>query len=83
MEKNIALEKALQEAVDKAEVGTKVNITMSGDPVITSVEMIFKGGWVVNQDILPGKSLELTKGEDGYLETINITLKNFDGLQSA
>jgi hypothetical protein len=44
--------------------------------------MTFKGGWVVNQTVVPGKLFEFTKGEDGYLISINITMNPYDGLKN-
>lgn len=82
MEKNIELGGSLKKALDEAEIGKKVTMNFSGIPSNINVEMIFKDGWIVNQTILHGKSFELTKGEDGYLETINITMNSFEGIQS-
>ena len=74
-------EKTIQDAISMTPVGKEVKIQFSGNPNIIDIEMTFTGGWVVYQTIFPGKALKFTKGEDQYLESINITINSFDGLK--
>ncbi len=74
------VESVLQDAIGKASVGQKITLNFKGDPKIIDVEMTFKGGWVVTQTIIPGRPFEFTKGEDGYLMGINITINPFEGV---
>ena len=81
--KEFDAENVLKDAIEKASVGQKITLNFCGDPNIIDVEMTFKGGWIVTQTIIPGKPFEFTKGEDGYLIGINITIKPFEGLKNA
>ncbi|NOU50500.1 hypothetical protein HG263_08095 [Pseudoalteromonas sp. JBTF-M23] len=76
------VEKVLKESLENTPVGEKITLNFSGVSNIIDVEMTFKGGWVVTQTIIPGKPFEFTKGEDGYLTGINITINPFDGLKN-
>ncbi len=60
-------------------VGGKVKIDFLGDPQIIEIEMIFAGGWAVSQKVIPGQAFEFIRGEDKYLETINITISPYHG----
>lgn len=74
-------EKVILDAINDAKVGKKINLNFSGMQCIIDIEMTFKGGWVIRQEIIPGKSFEFTKGEEGYLENIVITINEYDGLK--
>jgi hypothetical protein len=76
------VENVLKESLSNTPVGEKITLNFSGVVNVINVEMTFKGGWVVTQTIIPGKPFELTKGEDGYLIGINITINPFDGLKN-
>lgn len=79
--RELELEKVLQDTINNAAVGEKVALSFSGKPQIIDVEMTFKGGWVITQTIIPGKLFEFTKGEDGYLTHINITINPYSGIE--
>ncbi|HCG8028986.1 TPA: hypothetical protein NJ968_000634 [Vibrio parahaemolyticus] len=61
-------------------VGEKVVIHFKGLPRSVDIEMVFTGGWIVTQTLVPGNPLVFTRGEDQYLETINITINEYEGL---
>ena len=75
------VESVLRDAIEKASVGQKITLNFRGDPQIIDVELSFKGGWIVTQTIIPGRPFEFTKGEDGYLVGINITINPFAGIK--
>lgn len=76
------LEKYLGEAISKAEVGQKIQVPFSGTAVgPVKIMMRFAGGWEVNQTLIPGMPLEFTKGEDGYLKELSITILPNEGIK--
>lgn len=79
--REFACEKSLNDAISSAPVGQKINLMFAGIQKLIDIELTFKGGWVIRQEIIPGKSFEFTKGEDGYLEKIAITINEYDGLK--
>jgi hypothetical protein len=76
-----SLEQTLAEHIDNTPVGEKVTISFKGEPNIIEVEMNFSGGWVITQTIIPGQSLEFVRGDNQYLNAINITFKPYEGLK--
>jgi len=75
------VEKALKDAINETPAGKKVAINFRGNPQIIDVEMTFRGGWIVTQTIIPGRNFEFTRGEDGYLISIRITINPFSGIE--
>ncbi|MBA2924183.1 hypothetical protein G9Q84_14945 [Pseudomonas sp. P7] len=75
------LSRALVEALKKTEVGKRLTVNFKGQPHPVDVKYRFAGGWIVEQTLIPGMSLELTRGEDGVLEGIDITIQPNDGLK--
>lgn len=74
-------EKYLAEALEKTPVGEELKIRFSGIPTLIEVEIKFIGGWAIKQSIAPGMELKLVKGEGQYLEDINITIDEYEGLK--
>ena len=75
------LSRALVEALKKTEVGKRLTVNFKGQPHPVDVKYRFAGGWIVEQTLIPGMSLELTRGEDGVLEGIDITIQPNDWLK--
>jgi len=46
---------AIQKQIENTEVGKDVVISFGGIATIIDVEMTFVGGWVIKQEIIPGK----------------------------
>jgi hypothetical protein len=42
----------------------------------------FSGGWEICYKLISGKTLELIREEDGYMEELKITIMPYDGLKS-
>lgn len=76
-----ATESSLTDMINSAPVGKELCVTFGGIPKIVDVEFNFVGGWVIKQSLSPGMELKFVKGEGGYLEGINITLKEYEGLK--
>ncbi|TMN33459.1 hypothetical protein [Pseudoalteromonas sp. S2755] len=76
------LEQVLTDTINRTQVGEDVTINFSGETNLIDVEMKFSGGWAITQTIVPGKPFVFTRGEDGFLQSINITIKPFDGLKN-
>ncbi|MBW4966268.1 hypothetical protein KZZ04_07800 [Pseudoalteromonas sp. CR1] len=76
------LEQVLTDTIKRTPVGEDVTINFSGEANIIDVEMKFSGGWVITQTIVPGKPFVFTKGNDDFLQSINITINPFDGLKN-
>lgn len=76
-----ALAESIRNSILATEIGQKVTIQFNGIPSIVHVEISFVGGWNVKQALAPGQSIELIRGEDGYLDCVNITIDPFDGLK--
>ncbi|SMF28308.1 hypothetical protein SAMN02745866_01812 [Alteromonadaceae bacterium Bs31] len=60
-------------------IGEKIKIDFLGDPQIIEIEMVFAGGWVVYQKVIPGQAFEFVRGEDRFLNSINITISPYHG----
>lgn len=81
--RDIEAEKILNDVIENTPTGQTVTLDFGGEPNIIDIEMVFKGGWVVFDTVIPGKPFVFTKGEDGYLTSINITISPYDGMKSA
>ncbi|QQD56658.1 hypothetical protein MHB_0010570 [Pseudomonas fluorescens BBc6R8] len=80
MKRNAELSEQFTETLRKTEVGKQMIINFRGAPTPVEVKYTFSGGWVVTQTLIPGMPLVITRGEDGYLEQIDITLLPHEGL---
>lgn len=69
------------ETLAKTEVGKKLSVNFKGQPHPVDVKYRFAGGWVVEQRLIPGMPIELTRGDDGFLEGIDITIQPNEGLK--
>ncbi|CAG9001263.1 MAG: hypothetical protein CENE_03281 [Candidatus Celerinatantimonas neptuna] len=76
-------EKVLNEMIENTPVGQTLTLDFGGGPNIIDIEIEFKGGWVIFDTVIPGKPFVFTKGENGYLTGINITITPYDGIKSA
>jgi hypothetical protein len=81
MKRNAEISDQITETLRNTAVGEKLIMNFRGEPTPVEVTYLFKGGWVVSQTLIPGMPLEITKGEDGYLEQIDIKLLPHDGLK--
>ena len=79
IEENLA--RIFLETLEKTEVGEKLTINFKGLPRPVDVKYKFAGGWIVEQTLIPGMSIELTRGEDSFLEGIDITIQPNEGLK--
>ncbi|HCE3021313.1 TPA: hypothetical protein NGR42_004831 [Vibrio parahaemolyticus] len=71
---------AIQKQIENTEVGKDVVISFGGIATIIDVEMTFVGGWVIKQEIIPGKKLVFTKGNGNSLIDLTITFRSYEGL---
>ncbi|MDD1130484.1 hypothetical protein [Pseudomonas shahriarae] len=69
------LSQTLLEALEKTEVGKKLTLSFHGLPVPVDVKYTLAGGWIIEQHLIPGMALEITKGEPGALAGIEITIQ--------
>lgn len=69
------LSQALLDALEKTEIGRKLTINFRGLPVPVDVKYTLAGGWIIEQHLIPGMALQITKGEPGAIEGIEITLQ--------
>lgn len=78
MSREPELESLVAQHLAAAAIGQKIEIQFSGLPVPVRIEMRFRGGWVVEYTLVPGMPFELTRGEEGHLEVLNVTLMSYD-----
>ncbi|HCE2442285.1 TPA: hypothetical protein NGU06_004572 [Vibrio parahaemolyticus] len=71
---------AIQKQIENTEVGKDVVISFGGIATIIDVEMTFVGGWVIKQEIIPGKKLVFTKGNGNSLTDLTIAFRSYEGL---
>ncbi|MDO6707963.1 hypothetical protein [Photobacterium sp. 1_MG-2023] len=71
---------AIKTQIENTEVGKDVVISFGGIPTIIDVEMTFVGGWLIKQEIIPGKKLVFTKGSGDSLIDLTITIRPYEGL---
>lgn len=69
----------IAQMIDDAPPGQKISIRFSGKPMPIEVEFCFKGGWKIPYVLSPGDNLDFVRGEDGYLDTINISFLEYGG----
>ncbi|MFP5499797.1 MAG: hypothetical protein ACLGJE_26970 [Gammaproteobacteria bacterium] len=74
MTRNADVSQEIQDALERTEIGKKLILNFRGLPVPIEVKYFFRGGWVITQQLIPGMPLELVRGEDGHLESIDIKL---------
>lgn len=67
--------------VAKTPIGKKVTVEFAGAAVPIDIMMKFAGGWEIGYTLIPGMPLEFTKGEDGYLQELHITILPHEGLK--
>lgn len=75
------IEKIIKDLISKTPVGEKMEVRFSGLAIPIDISLKFTGEWVVKYTLIPGKHLEFTRGHDGYLKEINITMQPYSGLQ--
>ncbi|OAE15545.1 hypothetical protein A2T76_17960 [Pseudomonas brenneri] len=75
MTKEENLSKTFLEALESTEVGKKITFSFHGLPVPVDVKYTLAGGWIIEQHLIPGMALEITKGEPGALAGIEITIQ--------
>ena len=71
----------ISDVMQKTPVGELVSIYFLGQANPILVKFVFIGGWVVEQKLIPGMPLEFTRGENGYLENMTITVLPYEGLK--
>ena len=72
--------KQLINAILNAPVGSRVRCAFEGIPLPVDVTMKFAGGWEISYTLIPGQPLELIRGEDAYLDDMDIHIRDYDGL---
>ncbi|PMG84773.1 hypothetical protein BCU83_18425 [Vibrio breoganii] len=75
------IELVIQKQIENTKIGEDVVLSFKGEPTIIDIEMVFAGGWIIKQEIIPGKELRFTKGEEGGLTDLTIKLKDYKGLR--
>ena len=75
------LEKTVADVISKTPVGKTVTVRFSGLATPIEIMMRFAGGWEISYTLIPGMPLEFIRGEDGYMEELNITIMPHDGLK--
>ena len=71
----------ISEMIQKTPVGELVTINFLGQPNPVLITFTFAGDWIIKQKLIPGMPLEFTRGEDGHLKNITITILPYEGLK--
>lgn len=74
------ISKVIQDVINNSAVGKEITINLKGIPTSVDIQIVFSGGWIFTQTVIPGGSFVFTRGEDQYLKAINITFNKYEGL---
>ncbi|WP_339546329.1 hypothetical protein [Pseudomonas sp. RA_35y_Pfl2_P32] len=81
MKEEVEIAQAITALIAKTPIGQTVSVELLGKPTVGFVTFEFAGGWIFEQKLIPGMSLEFIRGEDHYLKAITVSLHPFDGLK--
>ena len=67
--------------INAAPVGQKVQVNFPKTNASVQIRVVLAGGWVFEYTIIPGMPLEFIRGEDPFLEQLQITFNPPKGLK--